>query len=269
MRVSLAVEHVPPPTSVAGADPVSVGLVHGFTQNAACMRPFGEMLRSALERRGIGAAITLIDAPGHGASQHDRADLIDAARLCVEAGGQGHYVGYSMGGRMLLHGALLYPEAFASLTLIGATAGIDSGTDRAARLTADEQLAEQIESGGVAAFLDDWLALPMFAGLSDEAAGRQHRLANRAEGLAASLRHCGTGNQFPLWDRLTEIDVAVQVVVGSNDEKFSLLGERLVASLPNARLDSIDAGHAVHSEQPMATADAIAAFIAAVRSGER
>ncbi|HEX7147040.1 MAG TPA: alpha/beta fold hydrolase, partial [Actinomycetota bacterium] len=35
-----------------------------------------------------------------------------------------------------------------------------------------------------------------------EAAGREERLANTAEGLAYALRRLGTGAQEPLWDRL-------------------------------------------------------------------
>ena len=236
-------------------------MVHGFTQNGACMRPFGEIVQRSLGSRGSAPSVTLVDAPGHGGSGHDRADLIDAARLCVEAAGSAHYVGYSMGGRMLLHGALLFPEAFESLTLLGATAGIDDPIERAARAMADDQLAEQLESDGLERFLDAWLELPLFAGLSEAAACRTERLTNRSDGLAASLRNCGTGNQFPLWGHLAAIEVPVLVIAGSADAKFTAIGHRLVAGLPDARFEAIDGGHAVHSEQPEATARAIASFI--------
>jgi len=114
------------------------------------MKPFAEHVAAALKSQDRLGRIAMIDAPGHGASEHDRADLIDAASLLVEAGGDGHYVGYSMGGRMLLHAALLFPERFRSLTLIGATAGILSGADRAKRLVSDGRLAQPVPVVGPA-----------------------------------------------------------------------------------------------------------------------
>ena len=233
-------------------------LVHGFTQNIACMRPFAVELAHALGERT--AAIAMIDAPGHGASEHDTADLIDAASLLVEAGGEGHYVGYSMGGRMLLHAALLFPDRFRSLTLIGATAGIDDGAERAKRMVADEQLAERLEGEGLESFLDFWLGLDLFATLPAGAAGRDERLTNRVAGLASSLRQCGTGNQFPLWGLLERIHVPVQVIAGASDTKFSALGQRMAKELPNAQFASVPGGHAVHSESPQAVAELIAGF---------
>jgi 2-succinyl-6-hydroxy-2,4-cyclohexadiene-1-carboxylate synthase len=236
-------------------------MVHGFTQNAACLRPLAEVVAETVAEAGASVSIALIDAPGHGSSNHDNADLVDAARLIVEAGGDGHYVGYSMGGRMLLHAALLFPDRFASLTLIGATAGIESPTDRAARAAADEQLAQRLEADGLGPFLDFWLGLALFTSLSTEAACRDERMRNRVAGLAGSLRMCGTGNQFPLWHLLDRIDLPVQVIAGTEDTKFSEIGMRMVEHLPNARFEHVAGGHAVHSEQPAAVAKLISEFV--------
>lgn len=239
-------------------------LVHGFTQNAACMRPFASQLAAALDKQDRTSAIAMIDAPGHGASEHDQADLIDAASLLMNAGGDGNYVGYSMGGRMLLHAALLFPERFESLTLIGATAGMVPGAERAKRMVADDQLAERLESGGLTSFIDFWLGLDLFATLPAEAACRDERLTNRIAGLASSLRNCGTGNQFPLWDLLERIEVPVQVIAGESDAKFTDLGQRMVERLPNAQFASVPGGHAVHSEAPQEVAELVASFSSAV-----
>jgi len=236
-------------------------LVHGFTQNATCMRPFAQHVSAALGSRP--ATIAMVDAPGHGASEHDKADLIDAASLLMDVGGDGHYVGYSMGGRMLLHAALLFPERFRSLTLIGATAGIEPGAERAKRLIADEQLAERIQRDGLESFIDFWLGLDLFATLPAEAACREERLTNRVAGLASSLRQCGTGNQFPLWGLLGRIEVPVQVIAGASDVKFAELGHRMVDGLANAQFVSVPGGHAVHSEAPEAVAELVADFSSA------
>lgn len=238
-------------------------LVHGFTQNAACLVPFADAITDAVAASGRSASIAMVDAPGHGASKHDDADLIDAAVLLADAGGRAHYVGYSMGGRMLLHAALLFPEKFQSLTLIGATAGIDDAGERAKRLVADERLAERLRRDGLERFLDFWLDLDLFKTLPESAAQRESRMNNRVEGLVASLRHCGTGNQFPLWGLLGGLDVPVQIIAGDADTKFTELGHRMTELLPNARFCPVPGGHAVHNEQPAAVAELIAEFSAA------
>ncbi|MFA9566458.1 MAG: alpha/beta fold hydrolase, partial [Acidimicrobiales bacterium] len=155
-------------------------LLHGFTQNSACWGPFAERLATRHQ-------VALVDAPGHGDSRHDDADLDDAARLSVEAGGAGIYVGYSMGGRVALHAALAAPDQVRALVLIGATAGIVDDTERAQRRRADEALADQLaprhkhpNSGGcgpggepnpagLEGFLDHWLAQPLFATVPPDA----------------------------------------------------------------------------------------------------
>ncbi len=245
-------------TETIGSGPRIV-LVHGFTQNCRCWEPLASLL-------AVDHEVVLVDAPGHGQSFHDEVDLVEAGRLILEAAGSrpGTFVGYSMGARMLLHAALcesvlsesvppvvLGDSVIERLVLIGATGGLETETDRIARRQSDEELASALEAQGLGSFLDRWLAMPMFASLSAESASREARLGNRAAGLAASLRHCGTGTQKPLWDRLHELVLPVSVVVGTEDKKFGPLASRLVSAIgDNAALVEISGGHAVHLESP-------------------
>jgi len=221
-------------------------LVHGFTQTGRSWDP----LLPALHEHEVIA----VDAPGHGANAERHAKLPEIGRLLGRYG-PATYVGYSMGGRMCLH---VPPTAMTGLVLISATAGIEDEDERAVRRASDEALADRIEAIGVEAFLEEWLALPLFAGLRAEAANRQARLENTAPGLASSLRLAGTGVQVPRWDRLQEIDVPVLVVAGALDAKFVAIAERLSSALPDAELAIIEgAGHTVHLEQPDAFLDVL------------
>lgn len=220
-------------------------LVHGFAQTQACWGEAGAALAADHE-------VVRVDAPGHGGSAEVRADLVTTAGLLADAGGTATYLGYSMGGRMVLHAALARPEAVRALVLVGATAGIDDPIEREARQVADDALAVAIETDGVEAFLDRWLALPLFAGLDERTSFRAERSTNTAAGLASSLRLAGTGAQEPLWDRLAAIAAPTLVVAGEQDEKFTTLGRRLVEGIgPNATFADIPgAGHSAHLEQP-------------------
>lgn len=239
--------------------PARTVFAHGFTQTARSWATFIVLLQQRLP----GVEATAVDLPGHGdAAPPAGVDLWASADRLVERGGPGTYIGYSMGGRVALHAALARPDAVQRLVLIGATAGIDDPHERRVRRQTDEQLADHIEVIGVPAFIDEWLANPLFAGLTAATALRDDRLRNTSAGLAASLRATGTGTQNPLWDRLHEIECPVLVLVGEHDAKFTELGRRLAVCLPTADLVVISgAGHTVHLEQPISTADAIARWI--------
>lgn len=246
-------------TEVIGSGPRLV-LAHGFTQNGRCWGRFAERLAERFE-------VVLVDLPGHGRSHHDDAHLWEAADLLVEVGGEADYLGYSMGGRIALHAALTHPDEVRGLITIGATAGIDGADDRAARRTADAALADRLLADGLPAFLDRWLASPLFAGLSADAACRTEREANRPEGLASSLRRCGTGSQLVLWPSLADVVQPFMAIAGSEDRKFTALAERLVVSMGGPTQLGIETGtHAVHLENPDQVASVVGSTIDSWRS---
>lgn len=244
--------------SVGAAGTDRLVLVHGFTQTGRCWGPFADELAKDHE-------LVLVDAPGHGGSSGVRADLWGGAELIGATGGRATYVGYSMGGRLALHLALARPELVERLVLIGATGGIDDPDERAARRTADEALADHLVDVGVPAFLDEWLAQPLFAGLTPASACRDERLANTPEGLASSLRLAGTGTQEPLWERLGAIEVPVLLLAGVDDAKFSAVAGRLARSIgPNATVALVPrAGHSAQLESPLDTASIVRRWLRA------
>jgi 2-succinyl-6-hydroxy-2,4-cyclohexadiene-1-carboxylate synthase len=259
-----------------GGGPAIV-LLHGFTQTGRCWGPLGDDLaRDHL--------VLAPDAPGHGGSADVRADLPTTARLAAEAirealaepqpergpgaggpevgavhGGPPVWVGYSMGGRVALHVALDHPDVVGGLVLIGAHPGIEDAAERAERRASDRRLADDLRRDGVDAFLDRWLALPLFAGLPSWARFDDERRRNTAEGLAASLELTGTGTQAPLWDRLPGLaggprPIPVLAVAGAEDAKYSAVAERVARRIgPSAVARTIPgAGHAAHLERPAA-----------------
>lgn len=234
-----------------------VVLVHGFTQTRDCWGAVGDDLTAGHE-------VVRVDAPGHGDSSGVQADLVAGAELLADAGGRAAYVGYSMGGRLCLHLAVAHPEVISRLVLISATGGIDDPEDRSQRRAGDEALARRLEAGGVDAFLDYWLGLPLFAGLPPDRSQRAARLENTAAGLASSLRLAGTGTQLPLWDRLRGLAIPTLVVAGALDAKYVALAERLVDTIgPAARLAIVEqAGHTAHLEQPGAVSALLREFLA-------
>jgi 2-succinyl-6-hydroxy-2,4-cyclohexadiene-1-carboxylate synthase len=234
-------------------------LVHGFTHTARSWDPVVTHLRS---RRGTGVDIVALDAPGHGDRSDVDVDLVDGARLLADAGRRATWVGYSMGARLCLHVALGRPDVVERLVLVSGTPGIEDAAERAARRAADDALATEIEQIGVDAFLERWLAQPLFATLPIDERGVEDRRRNSAAGLASSLRRSGTGTQQPLWDRLGEIRVPVLVLAGELDEKYTAIARRMASLLPAATFVPVPgAGHAAHLERPDTVATLIADWL--------
>jgi 2-succinyl-6-hydroxy-2,4-cyclohexadiene-1-carboxylate synthase len=233
-------------------------LLHGFMGSA---RTWADH-RPAFEDRYLTIAV---DLPGHGLSdapanlscyrmENVTADLAAAFDQCqLDAV---HLLGYSMGGRVALHFAAAYPDRVRSLVLESASPGLADPAERRARIDSDEALARRLESEGLAAFVDHWARLPLFASQerlpeSVRADLRSQRLQNSVPGLANTLRGLGTGIQSPLRDRLAGVQTPTLLITGALDAKFVAINRNMADVMPRARLVIVpDAGHTVHLEQP-------------------
>ena len=232
-------------------------LVHGFTQTGRSWGPIADDLARDHE-------VVAVDAPGHGGSAAVRADLARGGEL-LAAFGPATFVGYSMGGRLCLHAVLAHPEQVTRLVLLGATAGIEDPDERGARVRSDEALACDLERDGLDAFLDRWLALPLFRGLAPDAADRDDRRRNTVAGLASSLRLAGSGTQVPSWARLPTLTMPTLLLAGQRDDKFAALAHRMATAIGvNATCALVPgAGHAAHRENPDAFSALVRAWLSA------
>jgi 2-succinyl-6-hydroxy-2,4-cyclohexadiene-1-carboxylate synthase len=231
-------------------------LLHGFTNTGASWD--GVVAALPQSYRPLAP-----DIRGHGAASQLRPVSLACVIADVSglADGPFELAGYSMGGRLALHVALALPGRVARLVLVGASPGLAGAGERAARRAADEALAAEVEAMTTEQFAERWARTPVLADQPPavQAAAHAQRLRNTPAGLAAALRGLGTGALPSLWDRLGELTIPVQLVVGGRDAKFRATAERMAAALPDARLTVVPgAGHAVHLEAPAAVAAIIA-----------
>jgi 2-succinyl-6-hydroxy-2,4-cyclohexadiene-1-carboxylate synthase len=232
-------------------------LVHGFTQTLRSWDHLAGALADTFQ-------VVRVDLPGHGGSADVEMGFEEAAAAIGDAGGQATYVGYSLGGRLCLRLALDRPDVVRALVLVGASPGLADDGERAARRASDEALAHEIERMGTAAFLDRWLAQPMFSTLKPEPEDVAARLANSPAGLATALRRLGPGVQEPLWDRLGELEMPVLAVAGQEDTRYAQVAEQMAAAIgANAHVVALaGAGHAAHLERPAGFRRLLGAFLA-------
>jgi len=222
-------------------------LVHGFTQTADSWDPVLDALPPTVDALAVEVPEAL--------------DFDTTAAVIGARGGPATYVGYSMGGRLSLALALERPDIVQSLVLVSASPGIADERERANRRAADDQLAHDVERDGLDAFLERWLAQPLFASLPRELAGVDaRRRGNSVERVTHQLRALGQGAQPSLWHRLPELQMPVLLVTGAYDRKYRELAGTMAAAIgDNAHTVTVpEAGHALHLEQPAALAALLA-----------
>jgi 2-succinyl-6-hydroxy-2,4-cyclohexadiene-1-carboxylate synthase len=204
------------------------------------------------------------DLRGHGSASAARPVSLEAVLVELDALAPDRFtlVGYSQGGRIALHAALAMPDRIERLLLIGASPGIADPAAREQRRRADETMAAWMETVAIEEFVSRWALTPVLADQPPavRAAVTADRLRNTTDGLAAALRGLGTGTLPPLWDRLGEISVPVELIVGERDSRFRETAERMHEQLSDSRVHAVaGAGHAVHLEDPWAVAALIVA----------
>lgn len=241
----------------AGDGPLLV-LLHGFTGSLENWRSHVKVLSEQYH-------VLTVDLPGHGQTdapddptryqmQQTAADLV-ALREQLDFH-PAHLLGYSMGARLALYVAVTYPGQVRSLILESGSPGLATEAERQARVRSDEGLADRIEQDGIAAFVDYWEQIPLFASQQNLSADvrlrlREMRLQNCQTGLANSLRGMGTGVQPSLWQRLNELNMPVLLLAGALDTKFVGIAQQMYDWIPNARLVIVpDVGHTIHLEAP-------------------
>ncbi|HAQ08278.1 MAG TPA: 2-succinyl-6-hydroxy-2,4-cyclohexadiene-1-carboxylate synthase [Bacillus bacterium] len=239
-------------------DGVPLLLLHGFTGAASVWKPFCPVWKNHSQ-------LVMVDLIGHGKTDSPnnsgRYEIIKVARdlkvLLDELGiEKTDLLGYSMGGRVAITFASLFPEKVRKLVLESTTPGIKSAADRASRIQQDHNLALRIEVDGVNQFIDFWESIPLFhsqLNLPDEVREqiRSQRLNNNPAGLANSLRGMGTGSQPSWWDKLDSLKIQTLLITGTLDEKFCKIAKEMASVLPNATHMSIfGCGHAIHVEEP-------------------
>jgi 2-succinyl-6-hydroxy-2,4-cyclohexadiene-1-carboxylate synthase len=236
---------------------VTVLALHGFTQRGSTWDE-----AAALD----GDAWIAPDLPGHGgrpvASWEETIEALGARLHDLER--PRVLVGYSMGGRLGLGVVLHRPELVDALVVVSASPGIRSVADRRRRAEADAALAERIRAMGVEAFVDEWMARPMFSGLAARGrswleSDRSARTGSSAEGLAGALVELGQGTMPWLGPRIRDIVAPATFVAGTEDARYAAVARRMARTAPRGRVWMVpDCGHAVVGEDPRAVAAAVA-----------
>lgn len=231
-------------------------LLHGFTGNLHTWDFLIPMLSEQVQ-------LIMIDIVGHGktsAPEEISPYRMESAAADIKAIvdhlaiSKIHVLGYSMGGRLALNFAVLYPECIQSLILESSSPGLEEDEARKKRMNQDHQLAHEIRTNGIESFVNKWESIPLFSSqkrlpAEKQAVIRKQRLDNDEMGLANSLIGMGTGAQPSCWNSLETLPFPTLLLTGELDFKFCEIAEKMSRFIKNCDWKIInDVGHAIHSE---------------------
>lgn len=200
-----------------------------------------------------------VDLPGHGQSHGVWCGSFDEAVLQVRetllagnlSGRPVVLVGYSLGGRIAMHGVangLFAPLDIRGLVVEGGHFGLASAGCRALRWRHDQRWARRFRREPVSTVLKDWYQQPVFTSL--QATQKQHLVIQRSENRGDSVAHMLLATSLARQDDLLALlktqPVPVHYLFGAQDRKFTRLA--LESGLPSTRIP--EAGHNAHHEQP-------------------
>lgn len=245
----------------------TVMFLHGFLGNGGSWHEIIQVLK----RRFF--CIT-VDMPGHGKSlsiDESWYKFSGCAKLLIRMLDKMNrdrfsLVGYSMGGRSGLYLALNYPDRIDKLVLESSSPGLKTKKEQRDRQRADKKLAQELKNGTLEDFLRKWYSQPLFESLKKDKkkfeAVFKERQKNDGQGLAASLRHTGTGVQESLWGKLKELYIPTLLIVGEYDLKFQAIAKKMSAKSEKIKVNCVSgAGHNVHFEKPPEYARILAEFL--------
>jgi len=169
-------------------------------------------------------------------------------------------VGYSMGGRLALH-ALLEGGPWEAAVIISGNPGLRDAAEASARRGADTVWATQALTMPWPDFLTKWNAQTILGGaIRDDREDR--KLMQRRREIARSFVNWSLGNQEPLWEKLSAIQIPTLWIAGENDPKFRAITEEAAGLSEKFTLEiAPDSGHRVPWENEVWLAEKIAGFV--------
>ena len=216
------------------------------------------------------------DLPGHGANiaRDFQAQLsllelaIELHGLCAGLGLKAPIVvGYSLGGRVALHAALLHPSRMRALVVESTSPGLETVLEREARSAFDDARAAALLADGVPAFTKAWYSAPLFQSLHRYplllAKLQAARAGNDARWLSKVIGELSPGRAASAWAGLASITTRTLLVAGALDVQYTAYVQRMALLMPSANsLIVPNAGHNVHVEEPAAYVHAVRQFMA-------
>jgi 2-succinyl-6-hydroxy-2,4-cyclohexadiene-1-carboxylate synthase len=171
-------------------------------------------------------------------------------------------VGYSLGGRLVLHALLRKPELWDAAVVISAHPGLKSSEEKEQRRKTDEQWARRFEEESWNTLMHDWNDRDVFK--SDRFHFQRSEKDFSRQMLAKALREWSLGNQKYLFPEIRELPMPICWMVGALDKAYasSVSAESIAGCHPQSCVRVIpQAGHRAPWEKSEVFRDYLSIFL--------
>jgi pimeloyl-ACP methyl ester carboxylesterase len=233
------------------------------------VRAFGRLYRCVTySQRGFPPSAVPADASAYSQDQliEDLHGLVE--QLSIP---QAHFVGFSMGGSVVLNFALRYPRLCRSIAIVGTGAG---STNRERFEEDIRDVVNLIRERGMRTFADTYAEGPTRQPFKRKdpygwSVFRDQLAEHAADGQAYTMQGVmlRRPNIFSLESALRELDVPVLIAIGDEDEPCVDVAVFLKRTIPSAGLAILpQSGHAINLEEPATFNAAVMEFLRLVES---
>ena len=233
------------------------------------VRAFGRLYRCVTySQRGFPPSEVPDDA-----SAYSQDELIEDLRGLVEHLGiaQAHFVGFSMGGSVVLNFALRYPQLCRSIAVVGTGAG---STNRERFEQDIRDVVTLIRERGMRTFAATYTEGPTRQPFKRKdpygwSVFRDQLAEHAADGQAYTMQGVMLRRPtiFSLESALRELDVPTLIAIGDEDEPCVDVAVFLKRTIPSAGLVILpQSGHAINLEEPATFNAAVLEFLRLVES---
>lgn len=196
--------------------------LHGFFGN-------GEDFKTLFENHPLKENIHHYDIPGIANQDIPKSkdELFENLNSIIKEKSITHYLGYSLGGRLLIEGILEKKIPNLPIMIIASNPGIDE-EQRAARLNWESKVRDDLNSMEAKEFLSQWYDLGLFTGLKnhqDFDLLLKKRVSSFHSKLAESFDFYSIVKTKNYWNELSKLKG--YYLTGNNDQKYCDFGERI------------------------------------------
>lgn len=196
--------------------------------------------------------------------RYDISSLADSIYEYIRPLGKCHFVGYSMGGRILLDLYEKRPEIFSSLILESTNPGIETDKERQTRLDSDLKWAMLLHENPDRFYIE-WYQQPMFGFSKEEGSYRaiiQEKIRDHLSIYPKFMVECSPATNPSRWDLVSQLKIPTLYLAGEKDVKYLNIAERISAQNPKIAVNVIKSvGHNTHFGKPHDYAQLINKFL--------
>lgn len=222
--------------------------LHGFMGEASDFNELADLLSPKV-------LLQAIDLPGHGNQEMmDKRSFFDRLTKLIQRENFDAYLGYSMGGRLLLEYLASY-DVPGKVILIGVNPGLKNENERRKRRQWEDKFFYGYDPK---VFFDKWYALPLFGDLKKHPHFEtllQKRITGNMDRWQRALQAFGVAEQPELTHALQNLGDRLLYLAGEQDVKYALLADKFHGHKITA------AAHYAHFENPLQVAQNIIQFL--------